>query len=65
MPKRKTAWQTDAAILAHMRTRIGKKELTKLLGNDYDVLSSGYPDITAFNPKTGTFYFVELKREKE
>jgi len=65
MPKSETTWQSKAATLAHMRTKTGKEELKRNLGNNYEVLSSGYPDITAFNPKTGTFYFVELKREKE
>lgn len=51
--------------MAHLRTRVAKAELQELLGENFEIVSKGYPDITAFNPKTGTFYFVELKREKE
>jgi hypothetical protein len=65
MPKPKESWQSEAAKLGHLRTEIAKKELAKILGRDFHYLSKGYPDVTAFNPKTGTFYFVECKSEKE
>ena len=65
MRKSKSQFAKKAADLGHSRTKIAKAELQKLLGKDYEVLSKGYPDITAFNMKTGTFYFVELKRESE
>jgi hypothetical protein len=67
MPTRKNKSQVakKAADLGHLRTKVAKAELQELLGEDYEVLSKGYPDITAFNMKTGTFYFVELKRESE
>jgi hypothetical protein len=55
----------EAARLAHLRTEIAKQELQQMLGKDYEILSKGYPDITAFNSKTNTFYFVELKHESE
>ena len=32
MPESKKTWQSKAATLAHTRTKIGKKELKKLLG---------------------------------
>ena len=65
MRKSRSQVAKKAAELAHLRTKIAKAELQKMLGKDYEVLSKGYPDITAFNPKTGTFYFVELKSERE
>lgn len=65
MAKIKKSWQSEAADLGHLRTEIAKKEAKKQYGNDFEVLSQGYPDITAFNTKTGTFYFVEAKSEKE
>ena len=65
MRKDRTQVAKKAAWLAHFRTKVAKVELQKMLGKDYEVLSRGYPDITAFNPRTGTFYFVELKSESE
>jgi len=65
MVKVKRSWQSRAADLGHSRIKIAKAEIKKRYGNDYEVLSTGYPDITVFNAKTGTFYFVELKSEKE
>jgi hypothetical protein len=65
MRRSKSRTASQAARLAHLRTKVAKARLQKMLGNDFEVLSRGYPDLTAFNSKTGTFYFVELKSEKE
>ena len=65
MRKGRSEVARDAARLAHFRTKIAKQELQQMLGKDYEILSKGYPDITAFNSKTKTFYFVELKHESE
>jgi hypothetical protein len=65
MGKSRSEVARKAARLAHLRTNVAKQELRQMLGKGYEILSRGYPDITAFNPKTGTFYFVELKSERE
>jgi len=65
MKQKKSQIARKAAQLGHLRTKAAKEELHKVLGKDFEILSKGYPDITAFNSKTRTFYFIELKSQKE
>lgn len=61
----KTNIASKAARLTWERTKTAKKRLKDMYGEDYEVYHSGWPDLIAFNRKTGTFYFVECKRENE
>jgi hypothetical protein len=44
MPKSKKSWQSKAGTLGHLRTKIAKEELAKELGDDFEVISQGYPE---------------------
>ncbi len=51
--------------LAWERIEAAEKEFKRFHGKDYVTYRSGWPDFIAINRKTGTFYFVECKREDE
>lgn len=61
--KSKTA--SDSAKLTWRRTEIAKKHFKRIYGKNYETYHKGWPDFIALNRKTGTFLFIECKRENE